>query len=128
MTSVSDHEIFKVLMDNVSEAVFVIEPDTLRILDVNQKAATRLGYPTEEMLALKADCIFPECGNLLRDADGEITVTENRLVAKDGQAITFALTIRQIKAFWRLTHPVALLIARELTRCMQRNVLVTAET
>jgi PAS domain S-box-containing protein len=109
--SISDHEIFKALMESVSEAVFVIDPHTLRFLDVNQKAATRLGYSTGEMLALNADRILPECGNLLRDAaDGETVVVENRLVARDGRAITFALTVRPVK---HPAHPVALLIARE---------------
>jgi transcriptional regulator with PAS, ATPase and Fis domain len=103
-------EIFKALMENVSEAVFVIEPHTLRILDANRKAAAWLGYSTEDMLALKADCIFQECGKLLRDADSETAVMESRLAAKDGRAINFALTIRRIK---QLPHPVTLLIARE---------------
>jgi transcriptional regulator with PAS, ATPase and Fis domain len=111
ITSVIDHEILKALMESVGEAVFVIEPHTLRILDVNRKAGLSLGYSAEEMLALKADRIFSDCANLLRvAADGEMAVTENRLVAKDGQAIAFALTIWQIN---HLPHPVALLIARE---------------
>jgi len=109
--SIGDREIFKALMESVSEAVFVIEPHTLRLLDVNQKAATRLGYSTEEMPALKLDRILPECGNLLRGAaDGETVVVENRLVARDGRAINFALTVRRVK---HPAHPVALLIARE---------------
>jgi len=114
VASVSDHEILKALMENVSEAVFVIEPHTLRVLDANRVAAARLGYSTEEMLALKADRIIPECANLLRDsAGGEAPVMENRLAPKDGQAIACVLTVRQIK---HLSRPVALLIAREPAR------------
>src|SRR5215475_4597719 len=110
ITSVSDQEIFKALMESVGEAVFVIEPNTLRILEVNRKAGLCLGYSAEEMSALKADRIFSDCACLLRDAaDGEMAMTENRLVTKDGQAIAVALTVRQIK---HLPHPVALLIAR----------------
>jgi len=116
MTSVSDHEIFKVLMDNMSEAVFVIEPHTLRLLDANREAAVRLRYSIEEMLTLKADRIFPECANLLRDAaGGGAPVMENYLVAKDGQAIACALTVRQIE---HLPCPVALLIARQSMRSL----------
>jgi PAS domain S-box-containing protein len=111
ITSLCDLEIFKALMESMGEAVFVIEPHTLRILDVNRKASLRLGYSAEEMLALKADRMFSDCASLLRDAaDGETATAEGRLVAKDGQAIAVALTIRQIR---RLPHPVALLIARE---------------
>jgi PAS domain S-box-containing protein len=110
IASTGAQEIFKALMENVSEAVFVIEPHNLRILDANRKAAAWLGYSTEEILALKADRIFPECGNFLRDVDSETAVMESRLAAKDGRAINFVLTIRRIK---QLPHPVALLIARE---------------
>jgi transcriptional regulator with PAS, ATPase and Fis domain len=114
VASVSDHEIFKALMENVSEAVFVIDPHTLRVIDANRVAAARLGYSTEEMLALKADRIIPDCVNLLRDsAGGEAPGTENWLAPKEGQAIACVLTVRQIK---HLPGPVALLIAREPVR------------
>jgi len=112
--SVNDHGIFKALMENVSEAVFVIEPGALRVLDANRKAAALLGYSTEEMLAFKADRIFPDCANLLRDAARvEAPVTENKLAPKDGQAITCALTVRQIE---HLSRPLTLLIVREPAR------------
>jgi len=114
IASIGDQEIFKALMENVGEAVFVIEPHTLRILDVNQKAATWLGYSTEEILALKVDGVFPgcgtECSDLLREAaDSETAATEKKVVTKDGRADNFTLTIRRIK---NLAHPAALIIAR----------------
>jgi PAS domain S-box-containing protein len=114
IASVNDYGIFKTLMENVGEAVFVIEPGALRVLDANRKAAARLGYSTEEVLALKADSIFPDCAKLLRDAAGVwAPVTENRLVAKDGQTITCDLTVRQIEYHSR---PLALLIVHEPAR------------
>jgi PAS domain S-box-containing protein len=127
IASVNDHGIFKALMENVSEAVFVIEPGALRVLDANRKAAALLGYSTEEMLALKADRIFPDCANLLRDAAGvEAKVTENKLAPKDGQAITCALTVRQIE---HLSRPLALLIVREPARdaCLSPGCQYVAE-
>jgi PAS domain S-box-containing protein len=114
IVSASDQEIFKALIENVSDAIFLIEPHTLRILDANRGAAARLGYSTEEMSAVRADHIFPDCADLLLcSADGDAPVTEKRLVAKDGRSIACALTVRQIR---RLTRPVALLIAREIER------------
>jgi transcriptional regulator with PAS, ATPase and Fis domain len=111
IASVNDHALFKALMESMSEAVFVIEPQNLRILDVSRKASLRLGYSTEEILALKADRIFLDCANLLRDfAVGEAPITGIRMAPKDGQAIACALTFRQIE---HLPHPVALVIARE---------------
>jgi transcriptional regulator with GAF, ATPase, and Fis domain len=112
ITSVNDHEIFKALMENVSEAVFIIEPHTLRLLDANRKAGVVLGYSTEELLDLKADCIFHDCGALLRCADDETTVVESVLAAKGGRASAFALTLRRING---MTHPLALVVAREAT-------------
>ena len=38
------------LMENVREAVFVIEPGTGRVLEANHKAANVLGYSTAELL------------------------------------------------------------------------------
>jgi two-component system, NtrC family, response regulator AtoC len=112
ITSLSDHEIFKALMENVSEAVFIIEPDTLRILLANRKAVASLGYSIEEILALKADRIFPELGDLLRCDDNEMAVVERGLVAKDGRASPFSLTLRRID---HMNNPLALIVAREAT-------------
>ena len=47
------HNIFKALMENVNEAVFVIEPGTGRLLEANPQAAIALGYSIAELLALK---------------------------------------------------------------------------
>jgi PAS domain-containing protein len=52
------HDIFTALMESVSEAVFVIEPSTGRLLEANPPAASALGYTPAELLALKADQIF----------------------------------------------------------------------
>ena len=46
------HDIFKALMESVSEAVFVIEPSTGRLLEANPQAASVLGYLAAELLAL----------------------------------------------------------------------------
>jgi transcriptional regulator with PAS, ATPase and Fis domain len=108
--AIGDHEIFTALMDNVSEAVFIIETHPLRLIDMNQEAVTWLGYTREEWLALKVERIFPDCVNLIQDSASETTVIENRLVARDGRTITCNLTIRQIK---NPEHPVTLVIARE---------------
>jgi PAS domain S-box-containing protein len=101
---VGDDEMFKALMENVSDAVFILDPETLRVLDANHRAATWLGYSIGEMLSLKADGIFPDCAAFLRDITGR--EMEKRLVAKDGREIRFALSIRRI-------NDLALFIARE---------------
>jgi PAS domain-containing protein len=52
------HDSFTALMESVSEAVFVIEPRTGRLLEVNQQAASALGYTRAELLTLQAEQIF----------------------------------------------------------------------
>jgi len=44
--------LFRTLLDHSNDAIFVVEPDTGRILDVNKQACRSLGYTREEMLAL----------------------------------------------------------------------------
>jgi PAS domain S-box-containing protein len=45
--------LFRALIDRSNDAFEVIEPGTLRFLDVNERACNELGYTREEFLALK---------------------------------------------------------------------------
>lgn len=44
--------LFRTLVDQVSDTIEVIEPQTLRYLDVNQRACLDLGYTRNEMLSM----------------------------------------------------------------------------
>ena len=44
--------LFRTLIDHSNDTIFVAEPETGRILDVNEQACRVLGYTREEMLAL----------------------------------------------------------------------------
>lgn len=46
--------IFNELINKSNDAIFVIDPKTARILDVNMKACFDLGYAKEELLTMKA--------------------------------------------------------------------------
>jgi PAS domain S-box-containing protein len=59
--------IFTALMESMSEAVFVVEPSTGRVLEANRQAASALGYSTAELLTLKADQIFSPGMEFLQD-------------------------------------------------------------
>ena len=50
----SDHSLrlFRALIDQSNDAVEVLDPVTLRFLDVNEKACTDLGYTREELLSM----------------------------------------------------------------------------
>ena len=125
IASFGDQQIFNALMDNVSEAVFIIEPHPLRLIDMNQEAATWLGVKNEELSALNVDRIFPDYVNLVQDSACEMTVIENRLVTRDGRTILCDLTIRKIKNPLR---PVTLVIARETASKSRHSSESTCET
>jgi len=44
-------KLFRALIDQSNDAVWVVDPETLRFLDVNEKACRDLRYPREELLA-----------------------------------------------------------------------------
>jgi PAS domain S-box-containing protein len=50
--------LFRTLIDKSNDAIFVIDPFTAGILDVNDTACADLGYSREELLALKVPDIF----------------------------------------------------------------------
>jgi len=45
-------QLFRDLINQSNDAIFVIEPDTSRLLDVNEKGCNSLGYTREELLNL----------------------------------------------------------------------------
>jgi len=57
----ADHvlRLFRALIDQSNDAVEVIDPDTLRFIDVNDKACKDLGYTREELLAMTVFDIDP---------------------------------------------------------------------
>ena len=78
------------LMENVSEAVFILEPHTGRVLEVNQQAATVLGYTTAELLALHALDIFSAGSEGLQHIStpsGMASPIEGRLITKQGRSL-----------------------------------------
>ncbi|WP_020677881.1 PAS domain S-box protein [Geopsychrobacter electrodiphilus] len=57
-----DLSLFRKLLDSSSDAIEVIDPTTLRFLDVNETACRALGYSREELLALSVHDIDPNSG------------------------------------------------------------------
>jgi PAS domain S-box-containing protein len=51
--------LFRALIDRSNDAIEVIDPDTLRFLDVNQKACSDVGYTREEILLMSVYDIDP---------------------------------------------------------------------
>jgi len=89
------HDIFTALMESVSEAVFVIEPSTGRLLEANPQAAGALGYTPAELLALKADQIFSmeiECLQQITTDNRASSHSGGKLVTKHGRSLWPVMT------------------------------------
>ena len=54
--------LFRQLIDQSNDAIEVVDPETLRLLDVNESACRDLGYTREELLSLKISDIDPSVG------------------------------------------------------------------
>jgi PAS domain S-box-containing protein len=53
-------ELFRTLLDNSNVAIEVVDPETLRFIDANEKAWSGLGYSREEILSLRIFDVDPE--------------------------------------------------------------------
>ena len=53
-------ERFRKIFEYSNDAIFIIDPKTDEILDVNAQACTKLGYEREELLSLRVSDIHPD--------------------------------------------------------------------
>lgn len=60
-------QLFRTLIDNSSDAIEVIDPVTLRFLDVNETQCCELGYSREEMLSMVVTDIDPTFTSQLKE-------------------------------------------------------------
>ncbi|MDO8319851.1 sensor domain-containing diguanylate cyclase [Rhodoferax sp.] len=72
-------QMFRALLDNSIDAIEVLDPVTMRLLDVNETQCRKLGYSREEMLSMK-----------ITDIDAGFTADQMReigaLIQKNGEA------------------------------------------
>ena len=57
--SIRDLKLFRTLVDRSNDSILVTDPDTMRFLDANETACSRLGYSREELLRLRVFDINP---------------------------------------------------------------------
>lgn len=72
-------QMFRALLDNSIDAIEVLDPVTMRLLDVNETQCRKLGYSREELLSMK-----------ITDLDAGLTADQMReiraLIQKNGEA------------------------------------------
>jgi PAS domain S-box-containing protein len=109
--------LFRALLDQSNDAIEVIDPKTLRLLDVNQKACQGLGYSREELLNLTISDIDPFLDESLRaKIQGELdksgfVVMETCHRRKDGSIFPVEVSIKRVP----LDRAYIVTVARDIT-------------
>jgi formate hydrogenlyase transcriptional activator len=95
-------KLFRALVDQSNDALEVIDPETLRILDVNEKACSALGYTREEMLGLRIfdiDAAITEASVVkVREKlkESGFLLMESVHLRKDGSTFPVEVSIRHV--------------------------------
>ncbi|MCI5076377.1 PAS domain S-box protein [Oricola sp.] len=111
--------LFRALLDHSNDAVEVIDIDTLRILDMNEKGCRDLGYSREEILTMSVGDIDPEFSKFdvgmteAQIARKDAIVLERTHRRKDGTEFPVEISLRFVKMD---DHAYALGISRDITR------------
>jgi len=109
--------LFRTLLDNSRDAIEVIDPATMRFLDVNQTACRELGYSREELLTMSATDIETEFtksqvlefkAQILQNGEGKFESTHRR---KDDT--TYPVEVRA--KMFEIGRPYMLSIVRDIT-------------
>ena len=110
-------KLFRSLLDRSSDAIEVIDPETLRFLDCNESACQCLGYSREEFLALSVFDIDPKIDELriatvaAETKRSGFALFESIHRRKDGSTFPVEVNVREIQ----LERAYRLAIVRDIT-------------
>jgi PAS domain S-box-containing protein len=112
-----DLKLFRTLIDQSNDAVQVVDPETLRFLDVNEKACKDLGYSREELLAMTVFDINPKVDEssraqvLERVREFGFVVQEGVHRRKDGSIFPVETSLRYVQ----LDRTYVVAVSRDIT-------------
>ena len=95
--------LFRKLIDQTNDAIEVIDPITLRLLDVNDKSCRDLGYTREELLSLNVHDIDPSvnesCGRRIEKelAESGFVTFESLHQRKDGSTYPVEINLKRVQ-------------------------------
>ena len=95
-------KLFRTLIDHSNDAVEVIDPETLRLLDVNEKACKDLGYTREELLSRTVYDIDPNADESCYEAVSEKLMSSGFVVKetvhrrKDGSIFPVETSLKYV--------------------------------
>jgi PAS domain S-box-containing protein len=108
--------LFRALIDQSNDAIEVVDPDTLRLLDVNQRACTDLGYSREELLSMTVCELDPKVESMevarARAQQDKPIIFESIHRRKDGSIFPVEVGLR----FIRLDRLYCLAVVRDITQ------------
>jgi PAS domain S-box-containing protein len=107
----------RALLDQANDVILVVDPASMRLLDVNHKASASLGYGRQELLSMTAIEIDADLDNesgnevmrQLRDTGSAIL--ERRFKRKDGTTYPVEVNLRMVQ----LDREYCIAIARDIT-------------
>jgi PAS domain S-box-containing protein len=112
-----DLTLFRTLLDQSNDAIKVIDLETLRFVDVNERACLQLGYTREELLSMTPCDIDPDADQNFRDQIEQLArksgfaILEKTYRRKDGTTFPVEVNLRVV----RLDRDYAVSIARDIT-------------
>jgi PAS domain S-box-containing protein len=96
-------ELFRRLIDQSNDAVEVVDPETLRFLDVNEKACKDLGYTREELLSMTVFDVDREIdeskqAKMLEELrDSGFVIQQSIHTRKDGSTFPVEISLRRVE-------------------------------
>jgi PAS domain S-box-containing protein len=127
-STIRELKLFRTLVDHSCDAIEVVDPETLRFLDANEKACAALGYSRDELLSLRVFDIDPTADESvvakvmeqLRKSGSFVTESAHR--RKDGSTFPVEVSMRRVQ----LERGYIVAIARDLTERKQSEARLQA--
>lgn len=117
-----DLRLFRNLLDRSNDAIYVIDPETARILDLNEAACTDLGYPREELLSMRATDIDTSVSDIAEWLEHVANVRRNGSLIvlgnyrrKDGSELPIEVSVQTVNID---QHEYLVAVARNMTERM----------
>jgi PAS domain S-box-containing protein len=109
--------LFRMLIDQSYDSIEVVDPETLRFVDINDRACVNLGYTREELLAMRVYDVDPNLDESLHrrvidvlQASGS-TIFESLHRRKDGSTFPVEVSIKRVQ----LDRTYMVSVARDIT-------------